>query len=708
MDSSTRLKKTPISDAAFQALFIITICVLLVLFFRSSLNYPYYFIYDMDQVTAVDTVLINSGSLPDHINHTGFGMYLLLSASSRIARALNIVSASNLNDLDHSLNPLAGMAELTEFLRLHSPALILVVVLTLWFSLRLLFLLPRGLALLALFVLGFQESLFYHATLIRTDFYSVFFYCVALLLLVLATRSKRHGLLLFLIFLAGVLLGLSFLTKIQSLFFIAAFPFFLALFFSIPSDRPAPFLPTVRLRMLSLVASLAGFVIFTILVVLAYQTFIPQGYGTYTGTYGFTLLAAVSMAAMAFLFLGQLVLLFSPKLRERFFIPATALTLLASGFVGSLFLHLVLYGDYHGMQYLLYDFKAVFFRPASYSLSGEESFAALYNLSRYSPWLFYVHFIFLATLVLGRSKGIIQISMRQVLLCVALTLFTVLHVFFATRFILRDLLWVEIFFNFLTLVYASLIISHLAGGVRLVHSVVYVCLAALIAGNLLHIRTIGNRTDANYNVMGWSRSWWVLETLFHHNNQDKYKFLMRSKYTPDASKAAIWNSDNFAANRRLAGFVFQNQTITQRNLGIVSKDFPVSVDKPEYRIASVPAMLSESILVDSASAHRKNQVFYWPQLVTARSEELDKFRRVTDPRLVSILPRHDLRIFLFVEKRDLNKIDFEKPDPNSPIITLRKGNETLETQGVELTGYREIPVTDFSGVYFFVILRTGV
>ncbi len=61
-----------------------------------SRNYPYYYVWDMDYITALDTVLIQSGLLPDHICHPGFGMNLPLFFSEKIAHLFGVLSALNL------------------------------------------------------------------------------------------------------------------------------------------------------------------------------------------------------------------------------------------------------------------------------------------------------------------------------------------------------------------------------------------------------------------------------------------------------------------------------------------------------------------------------------------------------------------------------------------------------------------------------------
>jgi len=106
-------------SSVFPIVFSAVIVLLLAWHILISCDYPYYFIWDMDHITALDTVLIQSGLRPDQICHPGFGMNLLLFFSEKIAHLFGVLSVLDLEELAGSLNPLAAMAELTDFVRLH-------------------------------------------------------------------------------------------------------------------------------------------------------------------------------------------------------------------------------------------------------------------------------------------------------------------------------------------------------------------------------------------------------------------------------------------------------------------------------------------------------------------------------------------------------------------------------------------------------------
>ena len=179
-------------DALYLIGISVIVSILLAWYLSISCSYPYYFIWDMDLTTALDTVQIHSVLLPSHIDHPGFGMYLFLSFSEKIAHHLGVTSILSFKDLMGSLNPLAAMAELTDFVRLHSPFLALSIVILLSAALYLLSAGSKWCFLLALVLLGTQESLTYHSSMIRTELYSIFYWSCAFFAMVIAVITARH------------------------------------------------------------------------------------------------------------------------------------------------------------------------------------------------------------------------------------------------------------------------------------------------------------------------------------------------------------------------------------------------------------------------------------------------------------------------------------------------------------------------------------
>jgi hypothetical protein len=204
----------------------------------ASRKYPYYFIWDMDLSTAIDTALINSGRTPDHICHTGFGMYLLVKWATQAGKRLGLLSVADLDDVFRSLNPVACMAELTDYVRRMSPWVALGAVLCLWGAACRMFRLGPLASVAALVVLASQEPFLYHATMIRTALYSMLFWGAGLLALATAAHRRRELFRLIWLFVAGIMLGLSYATKLQAMVCVAMAALIFLLGLTRREDRP--------------------------------------------------------------------------------------------------------------------------------------------------------------------------------------------------------------------------------------------------------------------------------------------------------------------------------------------------------------------------------------------------------------------------------------------------------------------------------------
>ena len=66
--------------------------------------------WDMDEVTAADTILTNSGQLPGHMNHPGAGMNMLFAAVLPALHATMGVPDLTVGQLNAAPDPLLAAA----------------------------------------------------------------------------------------------------------------------------------------------------------------------------------------------------------------------------------------------------------------------------------------------------------------------------------------------------------------------------------------------------------------------------------------------------------------------------------------------------------------------------------------------------------------------------------------------------------------------
>src|ERR1019366_8031085 len=172
------------------------------------------------------------------------------------------------------------------------------------------FRLPWWQALLALALLGSQESLTYQASMIRSELYAVLFWSGAALAAAIVARTQARARRELGELAVGVLLGLSFLTKVQALFYLAAAIIVMLLFRSLADeesgvDAAPPLTSPRRARLFAGIGAL-NILVFLSLALVAVRTHIPEGVGTFAAHQGITPVAMAMGMGMTGLLIVQL------------------------------------------------------------------------------------------------------------------------------------------------------------------------------------------------------------------------------------------------------------------------------------------------------------------------------------------------------------------------------------------------------------------
>ncbi|MDQ1330180.1 MAG: hypothetical protein QG578_443, partial [Thermodesulfobacteriota bacterium] len=267
----------------------------------------------MDHVTALDVISVQSGLLPDNICHPGFGMYLPLFVSTKTGNLFGVISTLNFEDLAAAIDPIGSYAELTDFIRAHSPFLAICIVMTMTTALCCLFDIPGWIVILIILTLGTQESLIYHSSMIRTDFYSVFWWAAAIPILTAAPRMLKRKNISF--FTGGILLGLSFITKMQSLLLLPFAIIICLLGLSFYENDAESYIPAFSRRTAKLTAAISfvNFFVFILLASAANLVDIPHGIPTWAKAFGLTPIFFLFGVFFLSLFLYQLIYCYSGK-----------------------------------------------------------------------------------------------------------------------------------------------------------------------------------------------------------------------------------------------------------------------------------------------------------------------------------------------------------------------------------------------------------
>lgn len=598
-------------------------------------QYPFYFIWDMDHTVLVDTVLIQSGKWPVHLHHPGFGLYLPLKWSHFFSYLFGFTSIFNIADMEASVGPILGVAELTDYLRIHSPLAASGIVLLLWRTITLQFSLS-GWKELALFVLlAVQASLFYHSTMIRTELYAVFWWALALYAFTRSTRAATDRRAAVWVGAGGLFLALCLLSKIQAIIYLAAAAVLLALFRAHSGGGAgADTWAAPRLRKLS-AANLA----FALFLIIGAALRRPYG-ATFTGSYNINFVG-VGFVMINLALFAQAWGYLPSRLREaggRWLAPAT---LVMSGFLLGFLLHFTMYANPGtSYRYMLLDAKMVFFRNslgASLELSGY-----VQNLAGFvarHPALYSVLALFLALFALRRPPR------NQLFLVGAAFLVAFLSAFYGSRNYLRDLLWAETLVLFLVLFLAAWLSSTESKGLR---TLVGAGLLVVLAGSCASIARLRSDLDANYNHYGWA--WQRMFDGTYYEGHLQFAPSLHARYGHAPSRRATFRQAlQYREVRRAAAFVVANGRIDMKALGLAEVGQPVFAADPGARIEDLPEALRGGILIDAREVRLDSKRFFEDKYVNDLAEALNKRRAQGLPDAYSLLPRDDLQVFVVAE-----------------------------------------------------------
>lgn len=704
------LTETPSSrkrTLLFQAGLCVAVILLLLRYLHVWSSYPFYFMWDMDLVTVTDSVLINSALLPDHINHTGFGMYLLFFITERVVGLFYDLSVMNLTDISTSLNPVAGMAELTDLLRLHSPFIALGTVLLLWAAVCRYFNVSRWLSLLVLVALGTHEALLYNSAMIRTELYSVFYWSGAIGLIVLAAKS-RHRLGSGLLTLAtGLCLGLCFLTKVQSLLYVAFAALLLLTLRSLSHDKEQITLaPTTgRLSRWAFGLPLLNLAFFLCVGIAAFRTEVPQGIGTYESGYGVTPILVLATGALVILAALQVTMTLRGNISSPVFAYSTLFNLMITGVLLAFFCHLLLYADiYQSFKYMLWDFKMVFFRQSGQMHMRTvghywRTFMAFMRYNR-TPYIILIGLTIFFP-VAGRLR-MLKLSRSSQVLLGLLTLLCLMNSTLLSRAWPRDTIWQGMLLNFLNVFLILLLMVRCCRHQKLLRGMAVALLIILLTVNYIHAADMPDRVDANYNHFGWWRQRWF--GCVFGGNQRLYLQKMREPYDSGAAGISVLKAIDHYQTRRLANYVFGNQDLTHRNIGAATEGAPVWASQRQWRIAQIPQVLRRGIVVDNADLPLKPRGRFVREYVMENSEQLDKLRPKESTDLLAVLTRSDVTVLLFVDQADVDRMARGSIRPTEYRITLEDQKQRRELHGLAVTNYSEIPVSRIKNRFFFILI----
>lgn len=607
--------------------------------------YPYYFTWDMDLLTVEDFLLVGSGHMPDHQVHPGVGMLYLLQLLAPIAKWLGVLSASNLTDMSVSANPIMIMADVTYWVRGLTPYIIFAIGLALSTTLTKIYRLSvtNSVSVLTLFCLAVYTSI--HLCCSRTEQYSMLFLVIAWCCLLVGAKSLRF------IFVAGIFVGLAFFTKMQSLVLVAttfliAFNYFenTQLF-----EHHAGFIKTKFFKFVIY----GNLLVFCLLSFFSYVVRVTESIHHMRDGFGVT---PWWLAIFIFVLASAAIVKFKPtflneKLKvpfnEKWLVFIAVASVLITGILGSLLVHLFLYNDiFLGLRHMLLTFKICMlgkFVPATLEQLSEAR-----GPDQYFKHKMLIAFYFGVLLLLiknwqWRFKSPRFLATTSALLVWA---FLLIHTLKATRNLTgTDFIWVEAPILFLGLYFICQIYSNKKWGT----AVITVVTLIYAAHGFLTSTTFAPR----------ARFGWTSESMYYKNgyggNQDKIKDMMDARYDSSVQREKLsarirhphidwhnWRMTVFDKEAPLQGI-----SVIQPGLTVLQNDHDWRIDKiaNEWLNAS-------TFDVASATPFSKNRLFqFWVENLSYRPP-----REPIDDSSLLIAYRNDTRVALLVEDAEFNRL----------------------------------------------------
>jgi hypothetical protein len=288
----------------------------------------------------------------------------------------------------------------------------------------------------------------------------------------------------------------------------------------------------------------------------------------------------------------------------------------------------------------------------------------------------------------GRSRidGIVSI---------ALGLLAVANAALAVRYNFRDALWAQV----LALVAVIVAMPLLLAGRAMRLPVLALC-AVVVAGQLAHDRYVLARLEGDFAVIGFDDDYWAsgFGPLTAGGSYARYAEIMAARYGDAASpmrEVARRSARRHADSRRIVEYVLQEPGIDLRRIGVLSEGFPLHVAAPEARVEELPDALREAIVIDPSGV-TGGGVRFMPALVRRYSGLRDNLAASGEPGSLALLPRRDLRVFLFHDEHDqratrLPACAGSEAGP-APPGRLRAGGSTFV--GRAIRSYCVIPADD--------------
>ena len=324
---------------------------------------------------------------------------------------------------------------------------------------------------------------------------------------------------------------------------------------------------------------------------------------------------------------------------------ATIIIILSFGFLFSFLLHFFVFHDLAmSFNYMLYDFKVIYFRNAFYDPSTLLSSVIAQSSHYYQELIINISINTLLFYLM--KKKYIHIEFKTIVTLIILSIILYMNILFATRiWSYQDRIWIDYPLN----IYNAIVLFTIYKNVEIdkvkFRYISLLLFFSIILTNLNRMTFVGELFKHKIHFYNWQHQRWSFGV--YGGNQTKYTELIKSKHTDDSAVLAMKMARLHSLRKSDAQFVFPNQIIDQKQIGILSKDFSVLIEKPHYKIIDYPTILRNSIIVDNLSLDVSNRKFLTPESESFSINRLKFKSKTSDSRILAICPRLDLDVYFF-------------------------------------------------------------
>ena len=342
-----------------------------------------------------------------------------------------------------------------------------------------------------------------------------------------------------------------------------------------------------------------------------------------------------------------------------------------SGFLFSFLFHFLVFTDLKmSINYLLYDFKVIFFRSTFYEINMDIILNQIIHKTIFYYKEIFINFMITIIIALGYYKNYININYKTLLIILSLFFITHFNLYFGTRLAADyDSIFADYPINIFSVIGLITIYNKVCSQKIKVKIFCLSLFSIIIFLNINQFISTEKLSKHHAHHYRWQDTRW--KEGAYHGNQQIYTNLIQSKYDEDNADLAC-RIGVFQKSRLLdAKYVFPNQNINQKHIGILHEGFPAMINQPNFKISSYPKELKNAIVIDNLTLEISNKGLFAPDSLSyPRFKNLDNQKN-----LLAICPRLDLDIYFFTDDSLKGDIFFNNKNVIHYLKKFYKGSE---------------------------------